>query len=203
MNETEPTPSASVDVRARQRLARQLLAEHRGWDRPPALGLVFEGPTTFGAALVAAEIPVPREVWESAHPIKVVLGVGHSLALTPEGSEIARLAPGGCHFAGCWLIVESWQAPEEQAEEIQRRKAAGGKVPRFADLVGSLECKEVMITDRAGVITWLHQQRGRDRGEPRTFTEDAGATMGGPLADALRDMTRHVLRLGIDPESRD
>lgn len=171
----------------RERFALELLATRRGWDRPPALGLVYE---LADGKLHPVAIPIGGDVWSNAHVTEVVQVIGHALVIDTEGADlrmphlhmVAPLDLG--RFAGCWLVVETWQAPPAHADEIRRRADAGGSIPRFADLPGAIEAKQALVTDPGGGIVVAHHERG---GDVDTATEATG-----PVPDVLREMTARL-----------
>lgn len=185
MRRSDGTPTPPPGTDPRERLAWHLLRTHRGWDRPPVLGIVYAVRT----GLAALPIPIADDLWADAHPAAIVRAAGHAVVVDPAGVDdnpphLRVIAPRIGRYAGCWLVIEGWRAPPDHAAEVERRLAAGGSVPPFADQPGAVEVKQVILTGLDSTVFVLRHDRGGDT--------STGHEACGTIADALRETTRRL-----------
>ncbi|MEU7640961.1 hypothetical protein AB0C11_33670 [Streptomyces sp. NPDC039016] len=112
------------------------------WDEPPALlGLFAEG----DQGLRLERFPLPLEMWEMG-PAGVMLGRYAQLVVESEMEPIPDLVAVAFRCEAFALRDDA----SPQAEEVIRRRMAGGSAPRNADVPGRVEQRMLSAVDTNG-----------------------------------------------------
>lgn len=186
-----------MSISAATDLAMSLLHDQPDkWDQPNRIYTLHRTPL---GVLHTVEVPVPSQV---AHQDPVVLWMSFVRMVSLDVLDISsailgRSGPGICPPmptppVGTALVVEAWQAPESHYEEISRRQAAGGSVPRFSELPGRKEVRiaSVCVGQDVGAA-----QDIRGEGKRRVTSDSANSKLGGRLVDSLTGAARDLATL--------
>lgn len=141
----------------------RMLKTCRKWDDHAELGMLHMAPS---GGVRCLPMPIPAAMWNAARDPKNLLRDMVDLLTeeheegSPEHTAVSDLRKGvPPGFIGMYLRVEGWRPPAGTEWEIQRRREAGGSVPRFKDMEGRGEAREALAVDRHGRLYMTSQHR--------------------------------------------
>lgn len=161
----------------------RLLNERRLWDEPPELGFLYRHEK---GGIRAEALPIPGSSWEG-DPKVLLRAMVNVLAEAggPWGwlaDTLRKMATDS--FVGIYLRTEGWAPPEDQADEVERRRKAGGSIPRFEGMRGRIECRMMTAVDFRGTL-YMGLHRRPDRNHHPVAWEGGGAIVEGDIPALL------------------
>lgn len=172
------------------------------WDEEPELGFIYaEGENRIRTSTLS----IPDSMWQQANDPKNLLR-GFIELITEPPNELAALTVKNMldlippEFVGIFLRVEGWGPPPEAAEEIRRRKLAGGSIGRFAQMEGRQEFRTAMAVDTENMVYLAEQPRDTmvlegfyASGGPSDSLTEGKDTLGGAIPELLSELLSLLL----------
>lgn len=173
------------------RVLKAALIRRDAWDETPEFGVVYRSAT---GVLRLAPWGIEKKVWDAAgHPRRFLVYLAEKMSKESKERRDTILygpLPDEAVPLGIYFRFEGYAPPDDQAEELHRRRKAGGSVPLFKDIPGRQEFRMAQVAMFDGAETAAVQFRETPLRPP----EELSALDGG-VTDALMTLT-----LALTPE---
>ncbi|WP_409238291.1 hypothetical protein [Streptomyces sp. PA5.6] len=169
----------SISKEELSRLLKAALVKREKWDEVPELGVVYRSDTGVHRL---APWEFDRKVWGIGHPAQFLGYLGDHLLGESESQREAALGflPAGSEPLGVYFRYEAYAASEDQADELRRRRLAGGSTPLLKDLAGRREFRSIQALTFDRVECAATQYREEPLSAPSEYS-----VLDGPVPDAL------------------